>query len=232
MERFLTDVIAATGPALETWAASRGRTYLTEAKDLAPVFAEQLAAAATGTPWRPAEPGERAVDWPEHFPRVGNVDALVVARAAPRDRAFIELKCDYSRGGLWACAWDAVKSGVAVRLGDATAAYLLAGSTVARWNEQPLGAELFAGGQWAAMTLRERFAEAFTGYERLADPIPLRVPAQIATVAAGRPVELDVNGARWRLRLCRVEAPGDGWVHWPPYLSSAETAAAMKARRR
>ncbi len=231
-EALVVNVVRSCGPALEAWARAHARTYLTEARDLAPVFAQQLVAATEDTRWRPAIPGERAVNWPGHFPRVGHVDAVVTNRAAPDDRAFVELKCDSSRRGLWACAWDAVKCAVALRLGDATMAYLLAGSTLARWDQRPLGAELFAGGRWASLELRDRFAEAFTGYERLADPRPMRVPTEIMTVAVDPPIDLDVAGIPWRLKLCRVEAPGDAWVAWPPFLSAAESAAALEARRR
>lgn len=73
---------------------------------------------------------------------------------------------------------------------------------------------------------------AYPCYEELADPIPTRVPAIIATVPVGEPVPVDISGTGWSLRLCRIEAPGDEWVDWAPFLTADKTAAALERRRK
>jgi len=208
--------------------------YLTEQRDLAPIFAEQLAAAVNGTSWRPPQPGERKVDWPKHFSRVGNVDALVARRHEPARRVFIELKCDYSPKGLHACAYDLVKCAVGLALGDASASYLVAANIKARWDEQVLGVELFDGGSWTAEKIRETYASAFRGYEKLADPRPEVIPSTMTTCAVGAPARVDVAGVPWEIRVCRVEAEPACWFGWRPFLTPEQTAFAVlrRAQRR
>lgn len=104
IDDLLIDITAKTAAALAVRAESQQRGYLTEQRDFAPVFAEQLAVSVKGMTWRPPKPGERKVDWPEHFPRVGNVDALIADRLGRTRPVSIELMCDSSVKGLSACA--------------------------------------------------------------------------------------------------------------------------------
>ncbi|CAN5215662.1 hypothetical protein BH09ACT13_BH09ACT13_06840 [soil metagenome] len=55
---------------------------------------------------------------------------------------FIERKCETGRNALGRCSWDAVKLAFALQTGEASAAYLLAATTVTDWEMGIRGAEL------------------------------------------------------------------------------------------
>ena len=71
-----------------------------------------------------------------------------------------------SDGPLGPCAWDVLKNALTLRMGDASAAYLLAATTKTMWDKPVRGAELFAHGQWTAEQLRADYKDWWCHWER------------------------------------------------------------------
>lgn len=213
IDALMARLVRLTAVELERVAAEEGLRWVNERDHLAKAFREVLSAQLPPAGYRPAQPGERTCSFPDHFPRVGDVDALVVADG--NLPAWVELKCGSDKYALWACAWDAVKCALGLRLQAASSAFLVAGAPEDLWDAPILGAELFAGGTWQAAELRTTFEEAFRDYEKKGDPQPIRVPDLIATFPVSSRAPFDVGGVRWSLRCVRVQAVGTEWFDWP-----------------
>lgn len=154
------------------------------------------------------------LDYPEHWPRLGNVDITLTAEgAAP---AFVELKCGAGRDALGPCAWDVAKNALTLRMGDASAAYLLAATTTAMWDKPVRGAEFFDHGEWTTERLRSDYEDWWRFWERDSCNPPRRLPVRGYThplASAG----LTVGGTDWDLRLSRVTVETHGWFDWEPF---------------
>ncbi len=227
----LKGLMSETAQRLQALAAERILRRVNERDHLAKCFRETLIEELPGTRYRPARSGERRCNLPEHFPRVGDVDALLVPdTGAP---VWVELKCDSDRRwALAACGWDAVKSAVGLGRGAASEGYLLAGAPATLWRARILGAELFAGGTWRAEDVRAAFEAPFRSYEELADPRPVLVPDRFETEAVGTPAAFTVDATAWELRLAQVTVADGGWYAWPPFLPPDQQARAIERRSR
>jgi len=102
------------------------------------------------------QPRERAIS-PEFWPRVGNVDVEIRARADLTWTGFMELK--WARTDkLWHCVWDLAKAALVTHAGIANRALLLIGAT-ARERATRYGAVLEAR-EWPTRAFLSQFADA------------------------------------------------------------------------
>lgn len=227
----LSRLLADTAGRLQALTDERALAWVNERDHLARCFRDALEDGLAETGYRAANAGERKCHFPEHFPRVGDVDALLARDGeAP---VWVELKCGSDRHSLSACGYDAIKSAVGLRCGAASDAYLLAGAPEKLWRQQLLGTNLFEAQTWRAEDLRTTFEAPFREYEELADPRPMRVPDRIATAPIGRPARFVIGGTAWELRLAQVAVNDGSWYDWPPFLTSeAQTFASERRRQR
>lgn len=200
--------------AVEALAHEKGPKKVNEQSHLAPAYRRVLADAVKDTRYRTALPNERKLgDRPEWLD-VGDVDALV---AGPDGAAWVELKCGTSHETLCACAWDAPKMALALRVGRTRCAYLLAGTTTEHWRDRIRGAELF--GEYREEDTkdnRRRFADWWRHWERRPDPLPVCLPARYATeLLVTEPFR--VAGTEYELRLARVTVVADEDYAWEPF---------------
>jgi hypothetical protein len=226
----LIDLAEDTAMRLEAHASEQALGWVNERDHLAKCLRASMVERLPGTGFRPARRGERKCDFPQAFPGVGDVDALLVGQAgAP---VWIELKCgsDLKRT-LAPCGYDLVKCALGLVCGSASEAFLLAGAPRALWAIESPGTDLFSGGAWRAQRLRSVFAEAFREYEELADPRPTRVPAAFAVKAFAERPTFSVAGVPWELRLARVcVGASPSWYDWPAFLSDEEQSVAREKR--
>lgn len=155
------------------------------------------------------------LSYPEHWPKLGNVDITLAAEgAAP---AFLELKCGAKSDALGPCAWDVAKNALTLRMGDASAAYLLAATTTAMWDKPVRGAEFFDHGEWTTEPLRSDYEDWWRFWEKPPGCYrPRRLPVRGYThplASAG----FTVGGTDWDLRLSRVTVEPHGWFDWEPF---------------
>lgn len=229
--RVLQDLVADTARRLERLAEDMSLRRVNERDHLAKCFRDALADGLPRTGYRPARPGERRCDFPRHFPRVGNVDALLVPASGPP--VWVELKCGSSpTRALAACGWDSVKCAVGLAQAATNEAYLLAGAPADLWGRGILGTELFRARTWSAEDLRFTFRDAFIEYEELGDPQPLIVPDAFTTTPVGPPASFAVADTHWQLRLARVSVDSRSreW-RWPPFLTPTPHSATPVRRR-
>jgi|tagenome__1003787_1003787.scaffolds.fasta_scaffold20960996_2 hypothetical protein len=215
IEAFLRRTVAPTAGAVAQLARDLGVTKVNEQRHLAPSFRDVLTDAVEGSPYRTARAGERKLgDRPEWL-GVGDVDRLV---AGPGGPAWVELKCGSDHEALCACAWDAPKMALAVSVGRAAHAYLLAATTSEQWRRGIRGAEFF-GERRIERTVenRERFADWWAHWEKR-DPLPIRLPAVYATELVAHE-RFEVATTEYELRLTRVEVVGDERYDWEPFLT-------------
>lgn len=151
----------------------------------------------------------------EGWPRLGDVDLVLIWPG--EYRVLLELKCGVSKDALGPCVWDAAKCAFLLQVGDASAAYLLAATTLDCWEETVLGTELFTSGAWEIDELRERYASWWRQWERRGDPLPTKIPAQVQTEHVGT-VPFAIGGTAWELRMARVKS-SDDWRAWEPFYS-------------
>ena len=211
----LQRVLSDTAARLERRAESEDLSRINERDHLAPEFGRALQDVVAGTSFRSALPGERKIRNLAEWPRIGDVDALIGQQeAAP---VFVELKCGSTPDALCACAWDLAKLALALRTARASEAYLVAGAPSDLWEAGMRGAEFFSERREHAENLNERFGDWWEKWERLGDPLPLRVPAATDTVPAGR-ADFAVGDTPWSLRLSRVIVPTSDWYEWQLFL--------------
>lgn len=101
-----------------------------------------------------------------------------------------------------------------------SSAYLVAATEEAWFEQQALGTELFAPGEWSADEIRTRYASWFRGYEQLDDPPIKRVPASVRVEPVARAV-FEIQGTKWTIAASRVAVDSDSLIEWQPFLSSA-----------
>lgn len=214
LEAFVVGTVKPAARAIETLAKEKGSTKANEQRHLAPGYRTVLTDAVKGTRFRTALPGERTLGDRPEWRDVGDVDALV---AGPGGAAWVELKCGASEETLCACAWDAPKMALALRVERAACAYLLAGATTEHWSAPIRGAELFGDyREEDAEANRRRFADWWRHWERRPDPLPVRLPARYATeLIAMEPFR--VADTDYELRLARVTVVGDEGYDWEPF---------------
>ena len=214
LEAFVIATVEPAARAVEALAQQKGSKKVNEQSHLAPGYRTVLADSVRSTHYRTALPGERKLGDRPEWPDVGDVDALV---AESGGAAWVELKCGTSHETLCACAWDAPKMALALRVGRASHAYLLAATTTKHWADRIRGAELF--GKYReddTEANRERFADWWKYWERRPDPLPVRLPARYATelVAAE---SFHAAGTDYELRLARVTVVSDEDYAWEPF---------------
>jgi hypothetical protein len=149
------------------------------------------------------------------WPRLGGVD-IALLRGDERPIA-IELKCGEGRDSLGPCAWDALKLALGLQSRVVAAGYLLAATTAADWESGHRGSELFETAELETLVLRERYLDWWRHWERLGDPLPLKVPSRFATRAICR-ASFAVAGAGWEVRVAAISASDDARVAWPSTL--------------
>jgi hypothetical protein len=212
-QRLLVAAVPNIADLLSRRAGERGLTKVNERDHLQPWSAETLRTATAsgdgamtvGTAFRLA--------YPEHWPRLGNVDITLTAdRAAP---VFIELKSGANVDALGPCVWDVAKNALTLRMGTACATYLLAATTTLMWKRPVRGAEFFTTRSWDTASLRSDYADWWEHWERHDDPPPrlLTLRGQTRLLAAA---PFEVAGDAWELRLSRVTVEPSGWFEWEP----------------
>jgi hypothetical protein len=159
-----------------------------------------------------------SLDYPRRWPRLGNGDITLTAEgAAP---AFLELKCGAKSDALGPCAWDVLKNALTLRMGDASAAYLLAATTKTMWDKPVRGAELFAHGQWTAEQLRADYKDWWCHWEK-EGYVPKHPPARgYSDPLASAPFK--VGSIDWELRLSSVTVESHDWFDWEPFASAEQ----------
>jgi hypothetical protein len=156
----------------------------------------------------------KCADWPS----LGAVD--IALTVSPNKPVWVELKCGSSRDALGPCAWDAAKCAFGLARGDASAAYLVAGTSAATWGLPAQGAEFFDDGVWKLGDLHETYASWWRLWEKDGYPVGRRMPAAFATEPE-LSTTFHVAGSPWELRLARVRvADAVGWVDWSPLLAT------------
>jgi len=226
----LKELLADTALRLEVLARKEHLRHVNERDHQAKCFSSALAQGLDATGYRPAQPKERKLSWPEHWPRVGDVDALLVPTNGGAV-VFVELKCGNKSSSLRSCAWDAVKCALGLRLQDAGEAYLLAGTEAKLWNRPVPGAQLFSDARpWQSEQIRTEYRAAFVEYEECDDPPPTLVPAAFETCFVDS-ADFVVDGKDWQLRLARVRDVGAEWFRWQPFLTPKQQALAREWRR-
>jgi len=210
----LEDSLARTAQRLAQTAKNLDLTHVNERDHLAKCFRATLDESATQHGFRLARQGERRCDFPDHFPRVGNVDEILVGSVSKP--TWVELKCGSDpKWALSDCGWDAIKCALGLTLNVADAAYLVGGAPASVWESGVLGTELFAGGMWETSRLRTEYAAMFEAYEKRSDPTPRLIPASFATSAVGQPAPFRIGGISWELRLASVDSRLDAdWYRW------------------
>lgn len=189
--------------------------YVTEVPHLATLFREKLPEAAKAARPRPeVSPSLGAGRLRDGWPRLGPFDASLRWGA---QTVFAELKCRPYEDDLEACAWDALKCAFAIREGFAIGGVLVAGAPAELWDRQARGCELFTDDDWKSADIRQHYTKGFTKWERDGYK-PVRVPERFRTIAVQPAVPFSVNGAPWRLAVCRIEPLGEAWFAWPPFL--------------
>lgn len=215
-----------TAQRLEEVAGGQSPGQINERDHLAKCFEAEVADVLVGSGYKPASPGQRKCDFPDRFPRVGNVDALLVPENAGAP-IWIELKCNSDpRWALADCGWDTIKCAVGLALGAAEDAFLVTGAPSAVWESEPVGADLFDGRDWTAEALRSTFAASFRSYERRGNPQPLSIPATVTTKPVREFAEFSVGRAPWKLRAARVSVPDNNeWWPWPTFAGTGAAAS-------
>lgn len=214
IERLLMGAVKPTALAVQRTAAAKKLSKVNERDHLAPAFRDVLKAATAQPPFRTALPGERQLGDRPEWPDVGDVDALV---AGPGGPAWVELKCRSDAEALCACAWDAPKVALALRVGRASCGYLLSATTVANWTVGIRGAEYFGEfREEAAAANRTRFTDWWRHWERRPDPLPVLLPARYATERIASH-GFDVGPNPYELRLARVSVVGSEDYAWEPF---------------
>lgn len=93
------------------------------------------------------------------FPNVGPVDLAVLGTDDQLPEALIELK--WGGGSLFNCIWDLPKLALAMRVGAARSAWLIAGAPESSWSTCERGTELFLGGSWETERFMDEYADLF-----------------------------------------------------------------------
>jgi len=211
LDECLTELATETAAELERRCARDGLSYVNERDHLQPSCAS--AARAIAGSWRP--PAEVSTGFrfrSDLWPRLGGVDvALIFAGQKP---VAVELKCGSGRNALGPCAWDALKLAFALQIGEASAAYLLAGTTTSDWAGGHRGTELFETAAVDTLILRGRFIEWWRQWERLGDPTPIKVPRRFTTRTIGI-VPFEVGPLAWELRVAAVSVDSTDQIVWP-----------------
>jgi hypothetical protein len=153
--------------------------------------------------WQQGDHGLR-----ERWPCLGPVDLCVGDPSEPP--AFVELTCGSGSDALGPCAWDLVKLAVALDAGTASAGFLIAATTAARWERLIRGSELLEGGEWHASCIRAHFRDWWRHWQKdggagCADGYrpPSEVPSSFATSLVHRQ-PLVVGGTAWEIRVAEV----------------------------
>ena len=140
----------------------------------------------------------------------------------------MELKwCGRTRDVLYEAVWDIFKLALTTTREDRPACYLLTGASQNVWQTSEFS-DLFDDGLHSSRELCERRlpdAKATLAWDDLLrggyDRYPDEVPADIATVAAGR-----VPVGAWELRAAQVTLPDSEWLMmkdgWPDGLRPAD----------
>lgn len=139
------------------------------------------------------------------WPGVGGVD--IAATTEGDEIILIELK--WGAGTLYNCAWDAPKLATALREGEGSRAFLVAGAPLADWHSPSPGAGLLGSAEWDSAALVDRHAAAFAKWRGDVATRPREIPDRFATkwVAEAR---LVVEGQEWAVRCAEVAVPSGG----------------------
>jgi hypothetical protein len=213
LSRPLRDVLQGAATLLEDQASQLGLQYVNERDHLAKCWRRALSIRTMETDLRTAHQGERRMRDIDEWRGVGDVDSLLARGDV--ERAFVELKCGRGRDAAAACAWDALKMALALRVGRASEAYLVAGARMSDWLTPIRGTEFLVDGSHAAHGIRRRFADWWRHWELSGDPLPLRLPAALSTWHIDS-ATFPVAGTEWQLRLSRVTVEGGDWYDWSP----------------
>lgn len=210
----LRDGVPRIAAVLGMRAEERGLTRVNERDHLQPWSVEILREVAMDEGSRLRVGTSFRLDYPEHWPGVGNVDLTLTGGGAPP--VLVELKCGAGSDALGPCAWDVAKSALTLRMGTACATYLLGATTTAMWQRPVRGAEFFHAGQWDTANIRSRYEDWWRSWQKRPDPLPRRLTLRGSTqpIAAAR---FSVAGTDWELRLARVTVEPSGWFEWQPF---------------
>lgn len=135
--------------------------------------------------------------------RVGGVDLAI---QGPDGLSLIELKWDPKT--LAACAWDSVKLAAALRSGEGSRAFLIAGSPVL---DGLRGDELLDDGEVRPQELRRRYANEFDFWKRDVKNHPVLAPASWR-IEAIHAAPLRYKEAPWRIRVAELFLTSDELV--------------------
>lgn len=216
-ERALVESLPSIATGLEDLAHERGLVRVNERDHLQPVSRAQLEATAATVDPQLQVGASRKLEFPQHFPRVGDVDITIGRDQGPP--LFVELKCGEGTNALGPCAWDVIKCALTIRMAATPAAYLLAATTASDWERPIRGAEFFLDGSWSVGDIRETYADWFRSWEKGGDPRPRLIPAEVKSTSLGE-AAFDVAGTRWVVKLSRVAIEPRGWFEWHPMLDA------------
>ena len=214
IEAVVVETVRETASALESVAQTSGLITVNERDDLQPVLATRariVAARVAPTIHVTTQRGVEIEDWPG----LGNIDVAFESEATPP--ALVELKCGASADALGPCVWDATKLAFALARKRASAAYLIAGAPVSRWDQPIRGCEFLGDGSWELSALRGSFADWWRSWERRGDPQPSRLPAAFDTTAVAC-FPFRVGRTAWELRVSAVTVEREDWLPWPSML--------------
>lgn len=215
-QRVLEQSVPLTAMALEAKAEELDLPHVNERDHLQKLSVAELLNAVYHHPQRFEIGTALKLDYPDHWPRLGNVD--IVVNAQQSEPLFVELKCGAGTNALGPCAWDLLKCALALRMCSTPGAYLLAATTTADWERPIRGAELFETAKWETAVIRERYADWFRDWEKRGDPQPVLLPSLGRTTRLASRAFM-VGETEWQLRLSRVEIEPDGWFEWDSMLT-------------
>ena len=205
-----------TAEGMARHAATTPVTALGEERHLRPAFAAALrgaldeALAGTGAEIEVAAAHPLGLeDWPSG---AGAAIALTpVASGGARGRpALIELRWVGAAGSLADGVWDVSRLALAVALGAASAAFLVAGAPARSWRPPSDGLELFERGTLRLEHLRAApYRVRWVRWAQEGRPQPARLPTAVA-VQPFATVPMTLAGDSWALRCVRIVPGGDG----------------------
>ncbi len=135
--------------------------------------------------------------------------ALDIEIGGPSSPTWIELKWAKQAGTLFNCLWDAGKLAQAIREGQASYGYLVAGAPGAEWEKTTPYRELFSVSCHRDQELvTEHVKEWRRWWRENQNTFPIEMPAPVITVPVGRVAFDSATGQPWQIKVARVEVPG------------------------
>lgn len=138
---------------------------------------------------------------------VGPVDVSLLDQHGAA-AAFLELK--WGSNALYNCIWDLPKMSVALALGQAPRAYLIAGAPADGWRTAD-GAELFGSGVWSVAELLSKYAKHWKFWRGDVKTHPVSLPTTTETQSVTA-APMEVRGEAWELRCVEVVGAGRDWL--------------------